>query len=87
MILRRLFWAWSAMAGAPGGDHGGRVVELPSDESSDLPEAAELEVLGHGQGLRDADEHALVALERASARSTGKVMSVGATVVAVVARG
>ena len=65
MILRRLFASLErASAGAPGSTTAVGLSRRPSAEQDDLPEPAEQEVLGDGHRLRDADEHALVALER-----------------------
>ena len=63
MILRRSFAAWRAIAAAPGATTAVGLSRRPLGRHDHLAEAAELEVLGHGHRLRDADEHALVGLE------------------------
>ena len=45
-----------------GGDDIGRLLETTTARQGDLSEPAELVVLGHRQGLRKGDEHALIAL-------------------------
>ena len=77
MIRLRLFGACSASAGAPGRDDVGRLLQAAAGREHHLAEAAELEVLGDVQRLRQAHQHALVLLEVVGATATGSVTSVG----------
>ena len=78
MMRLRLLAACRASAGAPGSVQGG-LRQTRAGREHDLAEAAQLEVLGDVQGLRQGYQHALIALQVIAGRDRKQSPSTGAT--------